>query len=307
MDNVLLVSRAVHFTATVLATGVVFFRVLVESDEKHFAGYRRRLGLIFWCSLILAIVSGAAWLTAVSASIDDAPWSQALADGTTLTVLTDTQFGEAFLARLVAGILLATSVGLSMTTGSLKPLVEIALAAVFAGGIAFAGHAGATPGPAGDTHLISDILHVIAASAWVGGLVPYALFLSATNRNPSEGSSRAVEQVTRRFSNLGVVAVLAILATGIVNTLNLVGSAHALTHTDYGRLLLVKVALFFVMVAIASINRFVLTPSLSDRGAVRAITRNSLIEGSLGLAILGIVAVLGTMPPALVDHLGMHH
>ncbi|MBS0269669.1 MAG: copper homeostasis membrane protein CopD [Proteobacteria bacterium] len=307
MDNALLVSRALHFTATVLATGVVFFRALVESDEQHSASYYRQLGLIFWCSLTLAFVSGAAWLIAVSASIADAPWSQALADGTTLTVLTDTQFGEVWLARLVAGILLATSVGFSMTMGSQKPLVEIALAAVFAGGIAFSGHAGATPGPAGDTHLISDILHVIAASAWVGGLVPYALFLSATSRNPSEASTRAVQQVTRRFSNLGIVAVLTILATGIVNTLNLVGSAHALTHTDYGRLLSIKVALFFVMVAFASINRFALTPRLSDRGAVRAIVRNSLIEASLGLAILGIVAVLGTMPPAVVENLGMHH
>jgi len=307
VDNALLVARAVHFTTTVLATGVVFFRALIDSDEAHFAGCHRQLGLIFWCSLTLAFVSGAAWLMAVSASIADAPWSQALADGTTLTVLTDTQFGEVWLVRLVAGGLLATSVGFSTMTGSLKPLVEIALAAVFAGGIAFAGHAGATPGSAGDTHLISDILHVIAASAWVGGLVPYTLFLRATSRNPSESSSRAVQQVTRRFSNLGILAVLTILATGIVNSLNLVGSAHALAHTDYGHLLSIKVALFFVMIAFASINRFALTPRLSDRGAVRAITRNSLIEASLGFAILCIIAALGTMPPAVVEHLGMHH
>jgi copper resistance protein D len=308
VDDALVVSRALHFTATVLLVGVVFFRALIDGHEQQgLDAYRRQLRLIFWLSLGLAFASGAAWLMAVGASIDDASWSQSLADGTANTVLTDTQFGQAWLARLAAGVLLAALVLFSKAAGLLKRSLELTLAAAFAGGVAFGGHAVGTPGPAGAVHLAGDILHIIAASAWVGGLLPYGLYLRAMSDLLSKNSRRSVQDTTHRFSNLGVVSVLTILITGILNTVNLVGSAHALVYTDYGRTLMTKVTLFFAMVAIASINRIVLTPRIPDRDAINALRRNSLIEASLGLAILCIVAALGTMPPASVDHSGMHH
>ena len=64
---------------------------------------------------------------------------------------------------------------------------------------------------------------------------------------------------TRRFSTLGLLSVGTLLATGLVNTWMLAGSLAALLETDYGRLLLPKIALFVAMVAIASINRLRLT------------------------------------------------
>jgi copper resistance protein D len=268
MDDMLVVSRALHFTATVLATGIVAFLALIKNVQgQGFEDYRCKLRLVCWISLGVALASGAAWLMAVSASIDDAPWMQTLADGTAMTVLTGTQFGQAWLARL--------AVGLWTTLGSLNTAVQLALAAVFAGGMVFGGHAAGTPGLAGDVHLAGDILHIIAASTWVGGLLPYALFLALINRHPFDGSGQAAREVTRRFANVGLVAVLAIIASGIVNTINLVGSWHALIQTDYGRLLTIKVGLFLVMVVFASINRLALTPRLPDLTALSKIRRNS--------------------------------
>ena len=45
----------------------------------------------------------------------------------------------------------------------------------------------------------------------------------------------------------------------------LVGSLQALIGTDYGRLLVLKIALFAGMLAIAAANRFVVTPRLDLR------------------------------------------
>jgi len=97
----------------------------------------------------------------------------------------------------------------------------------------------------------------------------------------------------------------------------------ALIGTDYGRLLLAKVALFLAMVGVAAINRLWLTPRLAltvtsprceaallheqaaneapaaARTALRALARNSVMEAMLGLAILVIVGALGTTPPGL--------
>jgi copper resistance protein D len=69
----------------------------------------------------------------------------------------------------------------------------------------------------------------------------------------------------------------------------------------------IKVLIFLAMVIVAIVNRFALTPRLLKPNVVAALRRNALIETAFGLLILCIVARLGTMPPALLDHAGMQH
>ena len=124
------------------------------------------------------------------------------------------------------------------------------LAAAFAAALVHSGHAAATAGWLGTFHRAADGLHLIAASAWVGGLLPLALLLAATRRG--EISLAVARDATLRFSMLGVISVGVLLVTGVMNGWVLVGGMPALVGTDYGRLLLVKVALFLAMVAIAA-------------------------------------------------------
>ena len=111
---------------------------------------------------------------------------------------------------------------------------------------------------------------------------------------------------TLRFSTLGIASVGTVLATGIVNTFELTGNVAALFGTGYGRLLLVKIALFLTMLAIAAVNRTRLTPQLVAGGAaagpaLRQLRTNALIEAVIGALILFIVAMLGTLPPGRED------
>jgi putative copper export protein/mono/diheme cytochrome c family protein len=178
-------------------------------------------------------------------------------------------------------------------------------AAAFAAALVYSGHAAATEGWPGSFHRAADGLHLIAASAWLGGLVPLTLLLAAARRQ--EISLASARAATSRFSTLGVISVGTLIATGIVNGWVLAGGVPAWIGTDYGRLLVIKVMLFFAMVAIAAVNRLRLTPRLADEAAaasgsakgeaLRALMRNSLIEAALGLAILVIVGALGTTPP----------
>jgi putative copper resistance protein D len=76
--------------------------------------------------------------------------------------------------------------------------------------------------------------------------------------------------------------------------------------TDYGQLLLLKIAAFAIMVGFAMVNRLWLTPRLAltsnaeaNPHALSALRRNTLIEIVLGLAIFAIVGVLGTLHPAI--------
>jgi putative copper resistance protein D len=98
-----------------------------------------------------------------------------------------------------------------------------------------------------------------------------------------------------------MISVAAILATGLINTWEILGSAAFSVDTEYNRLLLVKIGLFIAMVGIAGYNRQRLTPQLSRARdgayAMRQLQWNSLTETALALLILAIVAVLGRMTP----------
>jgi putative copper resistance protein D len=153
----------------------------------------------------------------------------------------------------------------------------------------------------GTIHLASDALHLVAAGAWLGGLWPLAILLGSARRAGDPVSAAVAYQATRRFSILGIASVAVILATGVINTYEILGPMALSIGTDYNRLLLAKIGLFIAMLAIAAVNRRRLTPQLSDerdqKRAMRQLQRNSLAEVGLGLLILAIVAVLGRIPP----------
>jgi len=182
--------------------------------------------------------------------------------------------------------------------------MALACAAALVGALAFAGHAASGEGVEGAVQETADFLHLVAAAAWVGALLPLAVLLGAAQGRgaPAVAIARAA---TLRFSTLGIVSVATVLATGIVNSWERVGDVAVLVGTDYGRLLMLKVALFLVMLAVAAVNRLQLTPRLvqepdaaAQQDALRQLRRNALVEAGLGAIILVIVAVLGMLPPA---------
>ena len=102
-----------------------------------------------------------------------------------------------------------------------------------------------------------------------------------------------------------------LLVTGIINSWYLVGSVTALTGTDYGRLLLAKIALFAIMLTFAAFNFLRLTPRIAQREsadtaarALRQLRSNATIEATVGAVVIAVVAVLGTLPPA--SHIHLH-
>jgi copper resistance protein D len=317
VDEPLIWWRAVHFAATIMLAGVVFFLALVAEPAFSSAGkdarvpalVRSRLGALAWVSLLLVIVSGVAWLILLAQQISDGTLTAVLRGGIVWVVLTKTGFGTDWAMRFGFAVLLGACLPIRSTRSAvLRRFVAPSAAAGLVGTLGFAGHAAAGAGVAGLVHLVADIAHLVAAAAWVGALVPLAVLLHAAGRNADQPSLAIARNATQRFSTLGVASVGVLLATGIVNTWMLAGSVPALLDTDYGHLLLVKVALFFVMLAAAAVNRRVLTPRLVQEfdiatglEALRRLRNNSLIEAAIGAIILVIVAALGTLPPGLND------
>ncbi|MET3982379.1 copper resistance protein CopC [Streptomyces sp. PvR034] len=92
-----------------------------------------------------------------------------------------------------------------------------------------------------------DIVHLLAVATWLGGL---AALLVALHKVPD-----IEREAIRRFSRVAFVSVLVLTATGVYQSWRQLGSWSALTGTEYGRYLLIKVGLIAVLVAIASVSR----------------------------------------------------
>lgn len=297
MIDPLILARSVHIVATVLASGTVCFMVLVADVPA----LRRRLTVTIWMALALAIVSGAAWLVWLAAEIHGAPVAEVCLNGGAWTVLTDTRFGQVWCARLALALLLVVLMG--WPSARWLALIAAALLIAMLGWI---GHAGATPGLAGSVHLASNMVHLMAAGAWLGGLPALVLLLAQARRSRKSAGRAVAIAAIQRFSLLGIVCVTALLGSGAVNSWNLLAGPRDLLAADYGRLVMLKIGLFTAMVCIAAVNRYHLTPRLAaptaKRATLRALQRNALAETGLGVCVLVLVGALGTIAPTAHMH-----
>jgi copper resistance protein D len=311
MNEPLVIVRAFHLASTLLLAGTIMFRCFVATPvlrTKASGALEDEVAVRFtrmvWGALAVAMLSGSAWLVFVAAEVAGSSAADAVSDGVAWTVLTQTAFGDAWILRLEMASLLTVLLLLPKPNPGFAfagDIIGALIAAGLAASLAWAGHAAATEGLDGTIHLASDAMHLVAAGAWLGALWPLAVLLDRARQAADPASAAIAYQATRRFSILGMVSVAAILASGAINTYEILGIEAFSLGTPYNRLLLVKIGLFAAMIAIAAVNRQRLTPRLADerhhRRAMRQLQLNSLAEAGLGLLILVIVAMLGRIAP----------
>ena len=179
MSDLLVYVRAVHFAATILAAGAVIFEFAIAAPAFALAGVathgaaerlRLRWARIVWASLTVAVLSGAVWLLLLAADIYGAPIGELWSNGGIWTVATETRFGQVWTARFAAAVLLAGSISMWRVTAERGPwgVFSAIFAVGFLIGPAWIGHAGATPGGAGQFSLAADAVHLLAAGTWLG-------------------------------------------------------------------------------------------------------------------------------------------
>ncbi len=154
----------------------------------------------------------------------------------------------------------------------------------------------------------SDVLHVLAASVWVGGVACLLLAVpAATRRLDAAERSRLLLATLARFSPLALGAVLVIAASGVLQAYIDVRSVHGLFHTTYGLLVLVKVVLLSSLIALGWVNRERVIPALRravgerrSTGGVGMLARRTM-RGELGLmlCVLGVTAALVSYAPPI--------
>jgi copper resistance protein D len=308
------VARAIHIAASILLAGLFAFRLVVlapvasrydrvDRCQPRFKGMWGCLALVAW---LTAVISAILWLGFVAASISGAATLFAVDGETFRTVLLQTQFGHLWACRLVGCLL----IGILLFRGSPELIIAVLSFAILAS-LAAAGHSGAMVTNAGLLPIAGDIGHLIASALWPGGLVPLLVLLVSQYRTTDQTTRVFVVDVVRRFSSLSLMVVGLLAGTGLLNSYFIVGSWGALFATDYGRWLLLKIALFLLMLGFGALNLLVLKPQLARAALVQTQTpgavmtpmssliRSVTCETFLAAGVILVVGFLGATPPPM--------
>ena len=160
--------------------------------------------------------------------------------------------------------------------------------------------------------VLSDWLHLLAGSFWVGGLFHLALAWRAVVPEISDRNRpSALHHLIRSFTRTAMPSVALLVLAGLYNTWAHVPGLRALWVTPYGQALLVKVSLVLLMLLLGAINNYHFGKRAArlaqkqqgseiDRsGAVeRGFYRSVAFEASLGVVVLLVTAVLVFLTPA---------
>jgi len=273
-------ARWLGYAGSALLVGVLVVLAWCWREGWSQGSSRRRLKAITAAGAAL-MIAGAVADIALKGPYDAALGWSSITDGSLLREVLGSTYGHATLARLV---LTVVAIVLRPTLAR-SPWIISGLALLVGLTYAFAGHAAAGSGRV--LAAANDTVHVVAASAWLGGLVLMLLAVDSP-------------VVVRRFSRIAMGAVVVLVASGLYQAARQVGSWPALTGTTYGKELLVKLTVLAVVLGFAAVTR-----SLVRRhdGAGPAQIRMSVVGETVGLCvILGITSALVATEPARIAY-----
>ncbi|MBB3877337.1 putative copper resistance protein D [Sphingomonas aquatilis] len=258
----------------------------------------------FIASAGLSLLFSGAWVVLMASSMAGTPaWP--IDREAVGALLTGSAIGAAWKLRMVMVALAALAALVAGGRGIWLSIVALCSAVALAT-LAWTGHGAMDEAVMGWVHLIVDILHLIASGAWVGALLGLLLLVSRPAARVDAAHLGLTHRALHGFGAIGTVVVGTILVTGLVNGWMLVGIGNLATlpATLYGQLLIAKLALFVAMLGLASLNRFRLTPAFErsiaaddHKGALGALRTSLAIETACVIAVLGLIAWLGTLAP----------
>jgi copper transport protein len=247
--------------ASVLIAGASLFAALIHA----LSGAGRRAARLAYAVLGCVLVSELA-LTAVRVSPMDTARGWAL-----VTDVLTMHWTLWWIVRCVGLVAIARC-----RVGS---MLQIALLAPWLLARTLQSHAGAH----GWTAALVEGVHLLAASAWLGGLVQFSCLARAD-----------LPAASARFRLLATASVALLLTAGLYAALLHIQSPAALVESDYGRVLLLKLAVVAVLLAVGASNWIQHLPT-----RLMVLRRQPLRTVQLEIAVASLVLLLSALLGAL--------
>jgi copper transport protein len=272
-------ARGLEYASFALLVGAVAFVFWCWPSGSTQRGVRRLIGGS-WLTLLLATVAAALLQGPYGAGAG----LDRLFDGNLFSSTLDIALGAGVIVRIVLLALAAPYIGEMLATVQWSPNRRAAFGAagiLLLNGLAWtwsmAGHAAA--GLQADLAMPVDVLHLDAMGVWLGGLV--VVWRATPPR-----------EAVQRFSPVAFLCVGVLVATGTYQSWRQLGSWTGFLDTDYGRLLLLKIAAVAVVLGAAYFSRKWV------RSRVGKLRRPILVETAGAVIVLGLTAALVNAEPA---------
>lgn len=273
---------ALHYASLLFAAGTALFLAMFNVPERHVTAVEvavRRAALVGIATAALSIGLGGARIA--GAGLGDLLTPAVWAVGAAATL--GTSAAIAFVA--LGGLLLAS--GFSDRKPKLAMFAACGMLAVAS--LAFTGHVV----QAKPTWLTvpAVVVHAAMACFWFGALWPLIVVLRG---DPAEAAA-----LLAQFSRRAVLTMALLVAAAVVLTVLQTVSLGAFIGTDYGILLLGKIALVALILTLAAVNKWRLVPAIArgNLAARRHLRATIGVEGALGAAVIAVTAALGLTPP----------
>lgn len=201
--------------------------------------------------------------------------------------LRETHPGQMLAVRWVLALILALL--FHIPSNLVRRLLVLAATIGFVGSFSSVSHASLVTGPLAK---LADGIHFIAACSWAG-LLWYFAWLGPGLFERSEAPEGIVDRLSS--SALGCVVILG--ATGGYSAWIHLTGWSSLWTTDWGRILLGKLAFFGLALALAGYNRWRLVPFQGSLELALRLCRMVLFESLALVMIFGLTAVLTRTDP----------
>ncbi|WP_340614906.1 copper homeostasis membrane protein CopD [Xenorhabdus thailandensis] len=296
--------RFSHFVAVMLMFGLSLFTVMLVSG--HFSSLmRERLKVGVLISTVLALITSIIWFIVQAGLMGDG-WHDVYVLDIWLAVL-GTSFGQIWRWQLLIAVFAVG--GLFLSNIKIKNFLLLGCSIILLSSHAFIGHAAMHEGSIGLLLQANQVVHLLSAGYWFGGLWPFLVCLQflrlrqsvETNLSPNAANLYADSVIAmKKFSLYGHFAVFLVIVTGIVSSVILIPDWPVFSRalSEYQSMLWLKIVLVIGMVLLALINRYILVPKLKQKKCYQQLIINSWLEIILGTTALLCVAIFATQPPA---------
>lgn len=319
--------RWIIYIGIAVFAGGLLFEILVATpiarseDEYQSLSFAfavsNRFSSIALTAIIVVILAQIAQIALQSSIAFDNP-AAAIDPTRIFNVLTQSDWGRFWAWRFAAAVLAAMALfaatqsrktttssirdneldELSFTTESPFGIAALAIAGIYLLLISLTSHNAATPTDIRWFAVATDLIHVLAATTWIGGIA-YLLTASIhTIRSDDQIFRTVLLRFATRFAPIAIFATTVLVASGIVSSLMQVTIPEAL-NTPYGRVLGVKIVLLAILIGLATRNnRSVAKSARPDTASTQTLRRYISLELAVAFAVLLATAGLASLEPA---------
>jgi len=218
---------------------------------------------------------------------------------------TKTKYGRLTIIRtILLAAIIATSFIIIKNDNKISTLTGALFSLALLIVIAMSGHQGVKGYM--NSHFFVDSLHLVAVSAWIGGLFFIRICVSLLIKGDKIEFWSNLTSLINRYSTLATYCVGITVVTGIALIYFNVKGYAVFVQTQYGIILLLKMVLVGIIMVLGGINKFFIIPALNktDIGKRTEGTEHEKIllhlvtaEATIGVVVLFLTSLLTHLSP----------